>query len=60
MRNISYIRNMALTKKAVGIIVALIVISLTGLVVIQVYLLGSSVALMEQTFAVISSAHWAR
>jgi two-component system, OmpR family, phosphate regulon sensor histidine kinase PhoR len=50
MRNISYISNMAMTKKAVGIIVVLIVISLTGLVVIQVYLLGSSITLTEQTF----------
>ena len=37
-------------KKAVAIIVVLIAISLTGLVVIQVYLLGSSMTLKEQTF----------
>jgi two-component system phosphate regulon sensor histidine kinase PhoR len=39
-----------MTKKTVAIIVVLIVISLTGLVVIQAYLLGSSVTLKEQTF----------
>ena len=46
----SYIGNVAMTKKAVAVIVVLIVVSLTGLVVIQGYLLGSSMTLKEQTF----------
>jgi two-component system phosphate regulon sensor histidine kinase PhoR len=41
---------MAMTKKAVGIIVALIVVSLSGLVILQFYLLRSSMTLKEQTF----------
>ncbi len=41
---------MAMTKKTVGMIVALIVISLSGLVILQIYLLRSSMTLKEQTF----------
>jgi len=47
---IAYISSMAMTKKAVGVIVILITLSLAGLVILQVYLLGSSLTLKEQTF----------
>ncbi len=41
---------MALSKKIVGIIVALIVISMAGLIILQVTLLGGTKTLKEQTF----------
>lgn len=41
---------MTLSKKIVGIIVALIVISMTGLTILQVTLLGSTKTLKEQSF----------
>lgn len=47
---ISYISSMAMTKKAVGAVVILITVSLAGLMILQVYLLGSSMTLKEQTF----------
>ena len=52
MRFFAYNRTriMALSKKIVGIIVALIVISMAGLIVLQVTLLGSTKTLKEQTF----------
>ncbi len=41
---------MTLSKKIIGIIVALIVISMIGLTILQVTLLGSTKSLKEQTF----------
>lgn len=41
---------MAMTKRTVGIIIILMIIALTGLIIIQVSLLNSSMALKEQTF----------
>ncbi|MCP4580739.1 MAG: HAMP domain-containing histidine kinase [candidate division Zixibacteria bacterium] len=46
----SYIIVMELSKKSVGVIIALIVISLAGLVVLQTYLLKYAVELKEQAF----------
>jgi len=45
-----YIVDMELSKKSVGRIIALIVISLTGLVILQVFLLKYAIELKEQAF----------
>ena len=47
---LTYIHNMALSKKTVGVIIGLIVVSVSGLVVVQTYLLDYAMELKEQAF----------
>ncbi len=47
---IAYIGSMALSRKNVRIIVGLILVSLSGLMLLQVFLLNSAMELKEQTF----------